>query len=89
MTSETPVGRLRHLGRWCASPRRRRAGRGPRCRSATRAGVAGAVDIALSVYVGSFSRASHVFLKPGRAWQAASHAFTLGAASNRSGAAWA
>ncbi len=35
-------------------------------------------------YAGSFSRVSHIFLKAGRAWQAASQAFTLGLASNSS-----
>jgi len=40
IASDTPVGRLRHLDRWCACRRRRRAGSGRRCRSATRAGLA-------------------------------------------------
>lgn len=35
---------------------------------------------------GSLSRSAHIFRNAGRAWQAASQAFTRGAASNSSGA---
>jgi len=35
MTGDTPVGRLHHLGPVLRLSRRRRAGPGPRCRSAT------------------------------------------------------
>src|SRR5581483_2502769 len=47
------------------------------------------LGVEITAYAGSASRFAHIALNAGRAWHAASHAFTRGAASNNSGAAWA
>ena len=63
--------------------------RGAHDPSARCAGTSPRKSVGRRSQAGSLSRASHIFLKAGRAWQAASQAFTLGLASNSSGAAWA